>query len=155
MARKGRPYPSPGVCIYCLKSSEALGKEHIVPAALNGSWSIERAACKSCQQRTNEAYENAVLNSDTLRVARILLELRRRNRGKKQRRLHLPPVFPGGTAHQTSVRGLPRIELPTGLYPPILTMPAFEPAGTLVGANRHTNRAANPNISPRVGASGL
>src|SRR5437762_974781 len=63
------PYNSGGMCIYCLKSFPKLTREHIVPEAFSGSWSIV-GACACCAAKSNKEYENLVLQSDIIRTVR-------------------------------------------------------------------------------------
>jgi len=92
-------YPSPGKCIYCLRKDTARTIEHIVPLALNGTWIIHDAACAECRDKTNHRYENKALNSDSLRVIRKFLRLKRRRRGNDQKEIRLPPVWSGDSAN--------------------------------------------------------
>jgi hypothetical protein len=139
MALRPQPYPSQGRCIYCLKQVAKLTEEHIVPLALNGSWVIDGAACEPCRAHSNEAYENAALQCDLLRVPRQLLELRRR-RANKKKPLTMPPVWPGNSAGMTSVEGLERLQLEPDQYPPVFMMVIFQPAGKLLGIDRNVVR---------------
>jgi hypothetical protein len=109
-----------------------LTEEHIVPEALSGTWVIKRSACDTCRDKTNEDYEQAVLKCDMLRIARKILELRRK-RAKKKAPLETPPTFPYGTAAQSSVSGLSS-EVDLGQYPPLFAMMIAEPATPLQGS---------------------
>jgi hypothetical protein len=136
-----RRYPSSGACIYCgnIFLRHQLTEEHIIPLALSGDWTIDAAACSSCQKRSNETYEGEALQSDLIRVPRAILELKRR-RAKKKGPLPLPPIFPYGTAGLTSVEGLERRHFDLTEFPPVFAMLVIEPAGILGAAYRPGSR---------------
>jgi hypothetical protein len=52
-------------CIYCGASDVELSDEHIVPAGLNGTWTIPEASCGSCSKITGEL-ERLVLRGNLL-----------------------------------------------------------------------------------------
>jgi hypothetical protein len=53
--------PSPGVCIYCMDTTEGLTDEHVIPYALAANTMIlEKSCCKACQSIIT-SYEQDVL----------------------------------------------------------------------------------------------
>lgn len=124
-----RSIKSFGRCIFCLDDKCTLTKEHIVPAALNGTWVIQKATCRKCQDR--HTYERDTLKIDLL-VPRVLLSLHGRQRDNKKP-LELPLV----TLVNHTYRGANlKLRLEPSEYPPIFFVPHFPPAGLLVGEVR-------------------
>src|SRR4030088_2476375 len=99
-----RRYSLNGRCVYCGKkfTPKQLTDEHIVPLTLNGDWVIVMGACDPCARLSNILYEEKALHSDMIRVPRAILELKRR-KAKEKGPIEMPPIFPHGTAGQTSV----------------------------------------------------
>lgn len=138
-----RGWPSPGRCIYCLNNAEPLHTEHMIPRSLDGAWQINQAACLSCQKLTNEAYENEALNSEMLRIPRQMLQMRRRNRGKKNRRPIRPvKVFAGDVVDATDVSDATILPLEWCHIPPIFAMLALPPARKFGVGTANTARVA-------------
>jgi len=131
MIRKA--FPSLGMCIYC-REVPGTTKEHIIPLALNGAWEIHGAACESCAKQTNQTYENTALQSDMLRVPRMLLGLKRR-REKKKKPLVVPLAWSEPTYNLASTSGVPTLQLAKKDYPAVLSMLIIEPAGKLYQPN--------------------
>jgi hypothetical protein len=118
--------------VYCGKefTADQLTNEHIVPLTLSGDWVIVDGACVPCAGRSNKLYEGEALQSDMIRVPRAILELKRRN-AKKKGPIELPPIFPHGTAGQTSVDVSEHREVKAADYPPVFAMLVLEPAAML------------------------
>jgi len=130
-----RAYPSTGRCIYCGEYPSAqtvLTEEHIIPESLQGTWKLS-GACKQCAEKSNEEYENPVLQSDMVRTMRASLALRRK-RWKKKPPIRMPPLFVYGTSLKATLQE--EDYLPDDgdvTYPPIFFMLLLEPALKLVG----------------------
>jgi hypothetical protein len=120
-----KPYSSHGRCLYCAKPFAKLTREHIVPEGLQGGWWIV-GACATCARKSNEEYENLVLQSDMVRTMRAFLKLKRKKR-KNQRPILMPPKFKHGTAGQTKIQTRDYLE-PDDFYPRIFVMLLLEPA---------------------------
>ena len=112
-------------------------EEHIIPYALSGmgEMTIDDGSCTTCNKFANERFENFAFKAD-FNTARILLDLKRRNRGKKSRKpLRLPPVATGDL-----VDSLDEVAFDTELsrdeYPNLITLTMFPPAGKLLGVQR-------------------
>jgi HNH endonuclease len=127
-----------GQCVYCGNKFplDELTDEHIVPLTLNGDWIIVKGACNTCASKSNKLYENKALQSDTIRVPRAILDLKRR-RAQKKGPIEMPPIFPYGTAAQTSVDLSEYRKVEIADYPPYFVMPIIEPAAIL-GASYKT-----------------
>lgn len=110
-------------CVFCCQrfAPSQLKREHVVPLALSGTWVIPRATCEPCRARSNEVYESAALQCDLVRIPRLFLDLRRRNK-KQKVPLTLPPLFPHGTAGEVSVGAFEKRRVDRDEYPPIFTM---------------------------------
>ncbi|PDS69211.1 hypothetical protein CO651_24565 [Rhizobium phaseoli] len=124
-----RNYPSSGECVFCLEklSPECLTDEHIIPLALNGSYVLKRAACVDCARYCNRRFEQPALNADFL-VPRLMLDLRRRRKTPKK----LPLLGLGAEGSNDFLW----VEAQAALYPPIITLLAFQPAGLLTAVDR-------------------
>lgn len=127
-----RRYSLNGECVYCGKkfTAKQLTDEHIVPLALSGDWVIVNGACYPCARLSNELYEGEALQSNMISVPRAILELKRRN-AKKKGPIELPPIFPHGTAGQTSVDVSEHRYVKATDYPPVFAMLVIEPAAML------------------------
>ncbi|MGZ5817880.1 MAG: HNH endonuclease, partial [Burkholderiaceae bacterium] len=135
MKMLSKNYQGFGRCIYCTQvfPTNELTREHIVPLALNGTLVIENAACKPCQTRSNESYENAALQANFL-VPRLLLELKRR---KKKVEKHLPLVAIGNVANDATA--IFDLELDLAQYPPYIPFLRLKLPGRLEGIERDGN----------------
>jgi hypothetical protein len=131
-----RRYKGAGKCIFCFRSPPEvrLTDEHVIPFAICGVGEIliEDGSCEECNRFANEKYEAIAIAND-LNVARILLELKRRRRGKKSKPLMLPPVALGDITVENKNFD---IQLEKEEYPNVLLLVTFEPAGLLVGVDR-------------------
>lgn len=128
-----RTYPSFERCIFC-GSAENLTDEHIVPYALSGlgEMKIRNGSCRIHNNYANQAYEQPALKADFLTV-RHMLELKRRNRGKKKSPRKMPRV---SYAPWTGVGHIYDQELSPNEYPPFWSFIIHPPAGLLVGEDR-------------------
>lgn len=50
-------FPELGYCVYCGNTKEVFTREHIIPYALNGSFILPKASCRSCSMITSK-FEN-------------------------------------------------------------------------------------------------
>jgi hypothetical protein len=127
-----QPYSSYGRCVYCAQTFPKLTKEHIIPEGLSGSWYITGACCE-CAKRSNEEYENLVLQSDMVRTMRAFLTLKRK---KKKRPITMPPMFAYGTASLTTIDETDFLPASSNdFYPRLFAMLALEPPIRLARAD--------------------
>jgi hypothetical protein len=101
-----------GRCIYCGSTKSPLTSEHIVPAGLNGAWTILDASCSACATITSQ-FEGEVLR-DCLQAQRAALGLRSR------RKKNVPSEFPVAVSSES---GLIDSVAPTERYPAIIPLP--------------------------------
>jgi hypothetical protein len=81
-----------GRCIYCGTTEGPLGKEHVVPLALNGDLLLPRSSCSSCSAVTGK-FEGDVLRHDfLLHRARYDFKTRRPNDRPRDFEVSLHPV---------------------------------------------------------------
>lgn len=79
--RKPTPLRSIGKCIYCGTAEGRLTEEHIVPLALDGHLSLEKASCEPCAAITSK-FELSYCRA-TLGVVRAALKFPSRNKKKQ------------------------------------------------------------------------
>ena len=131
-----------GRCIYC-PATEGLRREHIVPAGLNGDWTLLEASCKKHESITS-AFETDVLRH-AFGWVRTALNMRTRRR--EERPTALPFVARRGS--QTF-----NIDVPVADYPAVATMPPFAPpnpeapegAGMTLTGEVWMKQLAGPNL---------
>jgi len=132
-----KKYPPLGQCIFCGRTPPEvkLTEEHIIPYGISGvgELSIISGSCMECNADANRRFEGPALASD-FKIARILLELKRRRRGKKGLPLSLPMVSAGNQTMQSDAEF--DIMLSRDEYPNLIFFIYFEPPGMLVGIDR-------------------
>ena len=111
--------------MYCFATGVPRTEEHLVPQALGGRPTLRDSVCEPCRRLTGRL-EQIALAREFL-VPRTLLALkRRRARGNGPSRL--PPVTLAGHAAPST--------LTPDTFPRGFALPAFAPAGLLVGVDR-------------------
>ena len=106
-------------CIYCGASSDNLGKEHIVPFGLGGTFVLPRASCEDCGDVTGKV-EQTILRGQMWNV-RALRRIQSRHPDKMPTKGE-PVVITG--------EGKEERQLPLNEYPVLLHMPVFPRRGT-------------------------
>lgn len=136
-----RTYPSQGRCIFCLAPypltpPNTSTEEHVIPRALCcvGEIKIEDGSCTVCNAYANKRYEAKALATD-FNVARILLDMKRRNRGKNKKPLVLPTVAVGDHMRNGDEAAF-NLELTKEQYPNLFNLVMFEPAGKQLGVEK-------------------
>ncbi len=131
-------YPSPGRCVFCLKSPPEveLTNEHVIPLFLVGTGEliIENGACSVCNHRAGGTFERSAANADFL-VPRLLLDLKRRN-SKRKAPKHLPMV---STSQKDSIDLRPEdydTVISRNQYPKMLSFVFHERPGVLVNEDK-------------------
>jgi hypothetical protein len=104
-----------GHCIYCGYVGDDLSKEHAIPYALNGPWTLLKASCPKCNDITHR-FERNVAQSLWLPV-RTVLSMQTRHPEKRPKSLDLVIEQNG---EQKTIKVLPN-EYP--LYLPVLILP--------------------------------
>ena len=99
-------------CIYCHSTEKPLSREHIIPAGLNGTWTLQRASCDRCRMITS-AFETAVL--------RVVFLHARAGLGFRTNRGHPDslPLLIDREGQWTEV------EVPLAEYPAVILFPTF------------------------------
>ena len=118
-------YAPLGRCLYCLASGVPLTEEHLIPRALGGRLTLPDAVCEPCRRITGRL-EQATLEREFLVPKTLLALKRRRARGKGPSRM--PPILVAGDDTPST--------LTAETFPRRFSLPAFEPAGLLAGADR-------------------
>lgn len=111
-----------GECIYCGVRNRPLHREHAVPYALNGPWTLLRASCENCAKITHK-FEHDTLRSLWPTVRNALAMQTRRPR---ERSATLPLVVVRGGVRET-------IQVPREGYPVYLPVPLFPAPGVVSG----------------------
>ena len=131
-----------GECIYCGTCQPPLGREHAVPYALNGSWTLLRASCDACARITHK------FERDTLRCLwpelRNALAMQTRRPRERSRTLPLVVVTAG---HRQTV------QIPRGRYPVYLPTPLFPAPGVVCGRPLRRGVFANFDVLHLAGPS--
>ena len=110
--------PNIGECIYCGTKEGPLSREHAVPYALHGEWTLLNASCRSCAGITSRFEKDSLGLYDHIRAV-----LNMRTRHPKRRSLTLPVVI--------AADGDQTIEVPLTDYPLYLPSPIFLPPGII------------------------
>lgn len=95
--------PPIGRCIYCGITEGDLSDEHIIPAALNGTWVLPHASCRVCAETTGR-FERAVLKEGFLRAPRAALGFFTRN---PQERPQILPMIINGVEQMVATHDYP------------------------------------------------
>jgi hypothetical protein len=111
-------------CMYCLTSGVPRTEEHLIPRALGGRLTLRDAVCEPCRRLTGRL-EQATLDREFVVPKTLLALKRRRARGKGPSRL--PLVALEGDESVSAA-------LTPETFPRRFSLPAFEPAGLLSGA---------------------
>ncbi len=114
-------------CMYCLAEGVPRTEEHLIPRALGGRLTLRDAVCEPCRRATGRL-EQITLDREFL-VPKTLLALKRR-RARAPGPSRLPPVTIEG-------EDAPSMLTPA-TFPRAFSLPAFEPAALLTGAERTT-----------------
>ena len=104
-----------GRCIYCGSTEEPLTKEHALPYALNGPWTLLRATCKQCSDITS-GFERDTARGLLLSI-RTVLAMQTRTPKKRPKTL---PLVVESDGLQTMIDVAPTefpLYLPTPLFP--------------------------------------
>ena len=109
-----------GECIYCGTTEGQLTKEHAVPYALHGTWTLLNASCGSCAVITSRFEKNTL---DLYGHIRTALKMRTRHPDK---RLPTLPLVVDADRKKT-------IQVPVLEYPLYLPVPVFLPPGIKTG----------------------
>jgi len=125
-----RVYSPVRKCIYCRATTyspqrDKLGKEHVIPLALDGQIILREASCQACEKVINE-FEGPLLRS-TFRPLRFLLKLP--TRGKNASRPVKPVFVPdenGDIVLPSGQRGR-LIDIPLMDYPFSVELPVLPP----------------------------
>ena len=115
-----------GRCLYCLATAGngvALTEEHLIPRALGGRPTLRDAVCEPCRRITGRL-EQLTLDRE-FAVPKTLLALKRR-----RARGHGPARLPAVAVEGDAAGAL----LTSDTFPRTFSLPAFEPAGLLAGA---------------------
>jgi hypothetical protein len=109
-------------CIYCGAKGAGitLGKEHIIPFSLGGTWVLPRASCASCSAKTLEAERYCA--HDLFGNFRVKLNLPTRH--PKQRPSQLPYYVQFGNR-------MVRLVAPPSEHPTAIFFPLFDSPGIL------------------------
>lgn len=111
-----------GECIYCGARDVPLSREHAVPYALNGPWTLLRASCEACAKITHR------FERDTLRGLwpEVRNALGLQTRRPRERPLTLPLVVIKDGQRQV-------VQIPRERYPVYLSTPLFPAPGAVCG----------------------
>lgn len=106
-----------GFCIYCGddREGERLTKEHVIPKALGGRFTLLRSSCVKCAAITSKS-ERSVLRG-TMWPARVASELPSRSKFNDAPQTYPLEIVRNGN-HET-------IEVPRTDYPVLMTLPRF------------------------------
>ncbi|HYP31398.1 MAG TPA: HNH endonuclease [Burkholderiaceae bacterium] len=128
--RRARHAPL-GRCMYCLAAGSSdvrLTEEHLIPRALGGRLTLRDAVCEPCRRVTGRL-EQLTLDRE-FAVPKTLLALKRR-RARAKGPGRLPAIVLEGCGDEPA-------ELAPEAFPRGFSLPVFEPAGLLAGADRGT-----------------
>jgi hypothetical protein len=89
-----RTYPLLGRCLYCGTTEGELSKEHIIPRAAGGRWTLAKASCAACAVITGR-FEGGFTRT-VIGPLRMLYNMSSRRRGERPDHLPLKARFPGG-----------------------------------------------------------
>ena len=112
--------PNIGECIYCGTKEGPLSREHAVPYALHGEWTLLNASCRSCAGITSRFEKDSLGLYDRIRTV-----MNMRTRHPERRSITLPVVV--------AADGGQTIEVPLMDYPVYLPIPVFLPPGIIDG----------------------
>jgi hypothetical protein len=118
-----KTYPPFGECIYCGSDSD-LGKEHIVPHGLGGTFVLPKSSCSSCAKITSK-FELDVLRGELWPV-RIHRALQSRRKHK-----YAPNLYPLSIVRNGAEES---IQLPLKDYPILVPFLDFTPPRKAIGA---------------------
>lgn len=131
-----------GECIYCGTDEPQLLREHAVPYAINGSWTLLRASCDACARVTHR------FERDTLRCLwpEVRNALAMQTRRPRERASTLPLVVVTGGQRRT-------IQIPKDRYPVYLSTPLFPAPGVICGRPLRRGVFANLDMLRLAGPS--
>jgi hypothetical protein len=105
-------------CMYCGSKDPDRGEEHIIPASLNGTLVLSKAACRACRDKTSRFELD--LARGTFLVARTRLAMRTRR--KAERPEYFPVVLIASDGSRTTEL-VPVREVPLSICFPLLPPP--------------------------------
>jgi hypothetical protein len=131
-----------GECIYCGTRQPPLGREHAVPYALNGSWTLLRASCDGCARITHK------FERDTLRC--LWPEVRNALAMQTRRPRERPSILPLVVVRDGQRES---IQIPKDRYPVYLSTPLFPAPGVVCGRPLRRGVFANLDMLHLAGPS--
>lgn len=117
-----KTYPPANRCIYCGTEAGPLGREHIVPYALNGRLILPTASCRLCEKIINRQIESVCL-SRMFRVARTHLQLQ----SKSGLPAELPIISALGDVPVDTTASFDTTKAAVKEHPMVFFMPGFAP----------------------------
>lgn len=129
--------------MYCHATGVPLTREHLIPEAIGGKWSLPDSVCDPCRTLVNQP-ETRILKAD-LHTIRVALEVRRKRQGAKERKNG--PLLPRKIATeptQFGSAGDERFAYQPSLdeKPPILVLLRFLEPSRLPGHERDESQHA-------------
>jgi len=142
-------YPPVGHCIYCGSDSysatkKKLGREHIIPEALNGNHVLQDASCQACENSINQKIEQPLLRG-YFQDARLRFTMRSKKNFKNRPKQKLVAFRKGGTTKM--------VEMPVLDAPFLLTMQNYETPGYFANDFTPDRHWRKPSFSKHLIAS--
>jgi hypothetical protein len=112
-----------GQCIYCDSNEEPLSKEHAVPYALNGPYTLLKASCRSCADITHRFERDCLRDFGLYSAIRAVLRMQSR----RKRPETLPLILDSKGVQRT-------VQVPLADFPLYLPTPHLPPPAIITGA---------------------